>query len=112
MLKDRAFTAVGGCLGMEYMWYVIGFAGACLTMFGFVPQVVRMFKTKSVNDVSFLTLLQISVGALLWILYGLHIRDVVVVTANIVTLTTLIMTITLYLRYRKPCKHTKNFERS
>jgi MtN3 and saliva related transmembrane protein len=69
-------------------------------MFGFVPQIVKMLRTKSVNDVSFITLLQISAGAMLWILYGMHISDPVVVVANVVTLATLIVAITLYLRYK------------
>jgi MtN3 and saliva related transmembrane protein len=86
---------------MDYAWYLVGFTGACLTMFGFVPQVLKMLKTRSVRDVSLTTLLQISVGATLWILYGIHIEDPVVVTANVVTLATLLIAIALYMRYRK-----------
>lgn len=85
---------------MDYV-YIIGFIGACLTMFGFLPQVIKMFKTKSVNDVSLFTLAQISVGATLWILYGVERSDPVVVMANAVTLSTLIAAIMLYMRYRK-----------
>lgn len=83
------------------LWYVVGCLAASLTMLGFIPQVLKMWRTKSVKDISLPTFIQISVGASLWILYGIHIRDLIVIAANIVTLTTLILAITLYLQYKK-----------
>jgi len=85
----------------ELLWYIIGLTAASLTMLGFVPQVLKMWKTKSVKDVSLTTLLQIGIGASLWIVYGIHIQDAIVILANIVTLTTLIIAIALYLRYNR-----------
>lgn len=85
---------------MDIYWYAVGLMAASLTMFGFVPQVIKMLRTKFVRDISFVMLVQISAGVSLWILYGIHIRDPIVVFANVVTLTILIIAIALYLRYR------------
>lgn len=95
---------------IDIFWTSIGSIAALLTMFGFVPQVIKMFRTKFVRDLSFGMLVQISIGVSLWILYGIHIRDPIVIFANIVTLIILIITIALYLLYRNNSTH-QNFYR-
>ena len=77
-------------------WYIIGIAAALLTTFGFVPQIIKMHRTKSSKDVSLITLLQFSAGVILWALFGMHIRETIVFAANIITLVTLIVAIVLY----------------
>jgi MtN3 and saliva related transmembrane protein len=67
-----------------------------LTMFGFVPQIMKMWTTHSVKDVSGLTLIQFSVGATLWILYGIHLQDFIVIGANAISLVTLLIALGLY----------------
>jgi MtN3 and saliva related transmembrane protein len=77
-------------------WTILGIAAASLTMFGFVPQIMKMWTTHSVKDVSGLTLIQFSVGATLWILYGIHLQDFIVVGANAISLVTLLIALGLY----------------
>lgn len=84
----------------DISWYAIGSLAAFLTMFGFIPQIIKMLKTKFVRDISFVMLMQTSIGASLWILYGIHISDPIVIVANVVSLTTLIIAILLYINYR------------
>lgn len=48
---------------------------ALFTMFGFVPQVYKVLHTKSVKDVSVVTLIQFSRGVFLWMLYGMHRKE-------------------------------------
>lgn len=73
---------------------------ALLTMFGFIPQLVKMYRTKSVSDVSLGTLCQFTTGVSLWALYGFLIRDMIIIMANIVSLATLLATLGIYLHYR------------
>jgi len=80
-------------------WSIIGIGAAILTTFSFVPQIVKVSRTKSVKDISPLTLLQFSVGVSLWIAYGLHLKNAIIVIANAVTLMTVIVLLTLYFRY-------------
>jgi MtN3 and saliva related transmembrane protein len=80
-------------------WLLIGITAAALTMFGFIPQIVRMYRTKSVADISVVTLLQFTLGVTLWTVYGFSIHDPIVVTANLVSLSTLIVALGLYFHY-------------
>ena len=82
------------------MWYLVGAAAALLTTFGFVPQIIKMRRTRSVKDVSLLTLVQFSVGVTIWGIYGFHLNDVVIIVANVISLVILIGAIVLYFRYR------------
>ncbi|MCX6677011.1 MAG: SemiSWEET family transporter [Methanothrix sp.] len=82
-------------------WELIGSSAAVLTMFGFVPQILKIYKTQSVADVSLVMLLQFCLGMLLWLLYGLHIRDNILIVANTVSFLSLIVAIGLFLKYRK-----------
>lgn len=69
-------------------------------MFSFIPQIIRTIQTKSVKDVSLATLLQLSAGVLLWIAYGLHLKNIAIIIANFVTLTSLIILLVLCRVYR------------
>ena len=71
---------------MEFIT-TIGFAGAALTTFGFLPQVIKGLKTKSMTDVSLGMVLMLTAGLVLWLAYGIMIKDKVIITANIVSLT-------------------------
>ncbi len=68
------------------IWSFVGLTAALLTMFGFVPQIVKIIKTQSGNDVSRITLAQFFIGTLMWILYGIHLKDIIIIFANIITL--------------------------
>ena len=81
-------------------WEIIGYAAAALTMFGFVPQILKIYRTKSVKDVSLPMLLQFSLGIFLWILYGLYLKNMVLIVANIISLSTLVIAIGLYFKHR------------
>jgi len=83
----------------ELAWYVVGSLGALLTSFGFVPQVRKMWQTKSVKDISPGTFAQFAAGVSLWAIYGAHLRDPVIIAANLVTLSTLVLGLTLYYRF-------------
>jgi len=80
------------------IWTIIGISAAFLTMFGFVPQCLKMWRTKSVKDVSGLTLFQFSVGVSLWMIYGIHLKDYIIIGANAISLTSLLIALGLYIK--------------
>ena len=65
---------------------VLGFAAATLTTLAFLPQVLKSWKRRSVDDLSLAMLVALNLGIVLWIAYGLAIAAVPLVVANIVTL--------------------------
>ena len=77
-------------------WPLIGTIAAILTMFSFVPQIIKVLRTKSAKDVSIITLLQLCLGASMWIAYGVHLKNRIIITANAVTLVTIIILLFLY----------------
>jgi MtN3 and saliva related transmembrane protein len=81
------------------LWTIVGIAAASLTMFGFVPQIIKMWKTQSVKDVSGLTIVQFSVGATLWLLYGIHLNDFIIIGANAISLAIVLIAGGLYLKF-------------
>lgn len=83
------------------VWKIIGIAAASLTMFSFVPQIFKVYKTKSGKDLSLITLVQLATGVFLWIIYGVYLGDRVIIVANAVTLSTLIILLVLYFLYAK-----------
>jgi len=85
----------------DIAWYALGAVAAALTSFGFVPQILKMWRTKSVRDVSPIMIVQFIAGVLLWTVYGVHLRDPVVMAANLVSLAILITALLLYFRFFK-----------
>ncbi len=83
------------------LWIVLGVVAASLTMFGFVPQIIKMWKTHSAKDVSGLTLIQFCLGVALWMLYGIHRKDFIIIGANAVSLATLIVALGHYLKLNR-----------
>jgi len=81
-------------------WYLLGTVAAVLTTFGFVPQIIKMHKTRSSKDVSLATLYQFTAGVILWTFYGFHLGDVIIIMANIICFLTLVVAIGFYHHYR------------
>jgi len=81
------------------IWTIIGAMAATLTMFSFVPQIFRSLRTKSVKDVSPVTLFQLSAGVCLWMVYGVARKDPIIIIANVITFLTLAVLIFLYFKY-------------
>lgn len=84
----------------EIFWLAIGSAAAFLTMFAFLPQVIKIIKTKSVKDISLFALLQFSLGSLLWLLYGIYRSDFIIITANATSLLIFLSAVILCIKYR------------
>ena len=80
------------------VWTIVGIAAASMTMFGFVPQIIKMRRTQSAEDVSGLTIVQYIVGGTLWMLYGVHLRDFIIIGANAVSLTVVLIAGGMYLK--------------
>lgn len=65
-----------------------------------VPQLYKTYSTKSVADLSFESLLIITVGNLLWLLHGYFIRDTSLLVAGVVASSVNFALLWLYMLYR------------
>jgi MtN3 and saliva related transmembrane protein len=79
---------------------IIGFVAASLTTIATVPQVIKVVKTKKTTDLSLLMYIIMTLGVLLWLIYGLFITDYPLIIANFITFG-LVSTILIYkLKYK------------
>lgn len=61
---------------------IIGLIAACLTTASFVPQVYRIWKTKSAESVSLTMFLMFFTGVVLWLVYAIYIQSFSMIVAN------------------------------
>jgi MtN3 and saliva related transmembrane protein len=64
----------------------IGLAAGALTTSAFLPQVVKTWKSRSAKDLSLGMFSLFCLGVLLWLIYGIIVRDIPVIAANLLTL--------------------------
>lgn len=64
---------------------MIGSIAAILTTFAFLPQVVRVVKTKDTESIALGMYVMQVIGIALWLAQGLHIGDLPLILANSVS---------------------------
>ncbi len=77
----------------------IGTIGGTLTTFAFLPQVSKIWRSRSARDVSLPMYLMFTCGVLCWLVYGLLILSWPIIGANIVTLILSLAIIAMKLRF-------------
>ncbi|KRO87465.1 MAG: SemiSWEET transporter [Bacteroidetes bacterium] len=79
---------------MSFNIELIGFLAAVLTTVAFIPQVYKVWQTKSVSGLSLTMYLIFFSGVFLWLVYGLIINSLPMILGNSITL--LLTSIILY----------------
>jgi len=64
---------------------IIGLAAATCTTISFLPQAVKVIRTKDTRSLSLPMYIIFTIGVLLWLTYGILVGDIPVIAANIVT---------------------------
>ena len=75
-----------------------GYAAALCTTGAYVPQVLRVWRTKSTKDISLKMFLVLVTGLTLWLIYGFWKGEIPLIMANGVTL--ILASIILYFKIR------------
>lgn len=71
---------------MSALVSVVGFAAASCTTVAFIPQVLKVWRSRSAGDISLGMYLLFSFGVFLWLCYGVLIVSWPVIIANAATL--------------------------
>ncbi|HEY9810523.1 MAG TPA: SemiSWEET transporter [Halomicronema sp.] len=79
---------------------VLGFAAATLTTIAFLPQLHKVWQTKSAKDVSLVMLVTFCLGIFLWFVYGIFISSWPVIVANFLTLVFNLIILSLKIKYK------------
>lgn len=64
-------------------WQAFGIGAAAITTAGFVPQILRGYKTKHLKDLSYAMNGLLCLGMGMWLIYGIARKDTVIIAANI-----------------------------
>jgi len=65
---------------------ILGLAAGSCTTIAFLPQVIKTWKSRSAKDLSLGMFSFFCFGVLLWLVYGIIIKDIPVIIANLLTL--------------------------
>ncbi|HOJ70622.1 MAG TPA: SemiSWEET transporter [Syntrophorhabdaceae bacterium] len=79
---------------------IIGYIAAFFTTFAMMPQVIRIVRLKEARDISLWMPMMILTGSLLWLVYGILIKQMPVVIANAVSFLISLFTLLTSIRYR------------
>ena len=80
----------------------IGIVAGVLTTLAFVPQVIRVWRTRSARDLSLASFAIFTAGVALWMLYGVAIEALPVIVANAVTLVLAAAILVMKLAFDRP----------
>jgi MtN3 and saliva related transmembrane protein len=81
------------------MTEAIGLVASVLLSVSVIPQVVKSWRTKKVEDISIVMIMLFLVGFTLWVVYGLLVRELPIVLLNGVSLAAMGVTLALKRKY-------------
>lgn len=79
--------------------FIIGILAGALCTISFIPQIVKIIKTKQAKDLSLLTFSIFALGVFFWFIYGIMIKEVPVILANGITLVLVAIVVAAKLKY-------------
>jgi MtN3 and saliva related transmembrane protein len=81
----------------------LGLAAGVLTTVAFIPQLLRIVRTRSAYDISWWLFGILSAGSVLWLWYGIRLGSLPLVATNVATLSLQLAIFVLKWRYgRRP----------
>ena len=79
---------------------ILGLVAGTLTTLAFLPQLLKIWQTKSAKDISFNTLIMFNIGIFLWLIYGIYLKALPIILANLFTLIFNMIIVWLKIRYK------------
>jgi len=79
---------------------IIGLVAATCTTISFVPQAIRIIKTKHTKDISLAMYSIFTTGIFLWLVYGILVKDLPLIIANVITLLLTLIILILKIKYK------------
>ncbi len=64
-------------------WDAFGLVAGTITMAGFIPQILKGYKTKHLKDLSYGMNGLLGIGMAMWLVYGINRKDIAIIAANI-----------------------------
>jgi MtN3 and saliva related transmembrane protein len=81
--------------GPLMIFKTVGILAAILTSTGFIPQIIKALTIKEMKDISIVMLVIVVLGTFLWTIYGISIKDPIVIISNTITCLSVIFLLVL-----------------
>ncbi len=78
---------------------ILGTLAGILILSGWVEQIIKGYRTKSLKDISRYLMILISAGAALWLIYGMIVDDVFIVGTNLAAIFLMFTVLIMKKRY-------------
>ena len=85
----------------ETVMGVIGILAGILILSGWVPQILKGYRTKKLTDVSSYLMILIFAGAVLWLIYGMALDDVYIMGVNLAAMFLTMTVLAMKLKYER-----------
>jgi len=79
---------------------ILGVSAGILILTGWVEQIYKGYKTKSMRDISKFLMIFIAAGSILWLIYGAIVSDVFIIGTNTAGLILMIVVSAMKRRYQ------------
>ncbi len=79
---------------------ILGLVAGTITSVTFLPQVVKIWQTKSAKDLSLMMLLLLMLGVVLWLIYGLVVMSAAIIYTNSMVLAMSLIMLYFKLRFK------------
>ncbi len=86
---------------------ILGVAAGILILTGWVEQIYKGYKTKSLKDVSKFLMIFISAGAILWLIYGMIVDDVFIIGTNLAAIALMMIVLGMKKKYDRQSKRNE-----
>lgn len=80
---------------------IIGLIAGMLTTIAFIPQVLKVYKTKHTKDLAGGMFACFALGVFLWLIYGIMIRETPIILANSISFFLVLLIVMMMRLYRK-----------
>ncbi|HOV92440.1 MAG TPA: SemiSWEET transporter [Candidatus Kapabacteria bacterium] len=78
---------------------IIGLIGAILTTIGFLPQMIKVIRTKQTRDISLGMYIIMIIGAVFWLTYGIILSSIPIIFANSVSFVFVLIILIMKIKY-------------
>ncbi|MGB2727657.1 MAG: SemiSWEET family transporter [Halobacteriota archaeon] len=93
-------------------WTILGVTAGFICIASFIPQMLKGYRTKKLDDLSYLLMSFMGSGMLLWILYGVHIGSIPVILTNVMGVCCNVLLLIMKVSYSNQRRTITNEERT
>ncbi len=83
---------------------ILGTVAGILILSGWIQQIIKGYRTKSLKDISTYLTIFISAGAILWVGYGIVVSDIFIITTNVAAIILMMTVLSMKKKYDEIAK--------